>query len=173
MRTKMKMKKPVAFASAALLGFLLALSGCGYTFAGRQGLKVTSVSIGPIKNNSSEPGLAQMLIPALSDELSKQGINVDQDSPNRLEGTLDRFDLTGVSEENQSFTAYQVTMSGHFVLKSANGKEILLPGTAPFIVSFSSQGTLNQVFAQRQTAVQSGMQQLASQIVSGLLVYTK
>ncbi|MDA8387181.1 MAG: LPS assembly lipoprotein LptE [Nitrospiraceae bacterium] len=167
------MKKTAALAIAACLLGLLMLSGCGYTFAGRKYLRVTSVKIGPIKNNSSEPGLSEMLVSALSDELSKQGIDVDQDSPNRIEGSLDRFDLTGTSEENQSFTAYQVAISGHFVLRDANGKEFLLPGTAPFIVSFSSQGALNQVFAQRELAVQAGMQQLASQIVSGLLVYTK
>lgn len=164
------MKRAAVF---LLLPALLALTGCGYALAGRNNFRAASVRIGPIKNNSSEPGLAQMLYSALSNELSKQGIDVDHTSPNRIEGSLDRFVLSGVSEQNQSFTAYQVAISGHFVLKSANGKKIALPGVAPFIITFSSQGALNQVFAQRQSAVQTGMEQLASQIVSGLLVYKK
>ncbi|MDA8170904.1 MAG: LPS assembly lipoprotein LptE [Nitrospiraceae bacterium] len=161
-----------AIAVFSLCG-MLALSGCGYTFAGRKGLMVASVGIGPIKNESMEPGLSEMLYSALSDELMKQGINVDQNSPNRISGNLTLFDLSGVSEANDSFTAYQVTISGRFVFRGANGKEVLLPGSTPFILTFSSQGALNQVFAQRQLAVEAGMQNLASQIVSGLLVPLK
>ncbi len=161
-----------AIVAVLLLG-MLSLSGCGYTFAGRKGLLVESVRIGPIKNKSMEPGLSQVLISALSDELMKQGINVDQNSRNMIYGNLTQFTLSGVSEANQSFTAYQVTIAGRFIFRGADGKEVVLPGSTPFIITFSSQGALNEVFAQRQLAVQSGMQNLASQIVSGLLVPLK
>lgn len=165
------MKRVLFYAAAVfILCGAIALAGCGYTFLGSKGLKVASIRIGEIKNESTEPGLSEMLVSALSDELMKQGISVDRSSPNVLDGSIQKFELTGVSEADQSFTAYQISISGRFVYRDATGKEFVLLGSSPFIISFSSQGALNQVFAQRQLAVQAGMQDLSSQIVSGLLI---
>ena len=153
-----------------MLVFLAApLAGCGYSIVGRRGLAATSVSIGPIENKTTEPGLEETLYSALSDELMKQGINVDQDSPSRIYGTLNTFQFMGVSETNQVFTSYQITISGSFFFRDANGKQTVLAGSSPFIISFSSQGDLNDVFAQRQEAIKAGMQSFASQMVSGLI----
>ncbi|MDA8090661.1 MAG: LPS assembly lipoprotein LptE [Nitrospiraceae bacterium] len=145
------------------------LTGCGYSFVGRKNLKATSVSIGPIANNTTEPGLEQYLYTALSDELMKQGIDVDQTSANKIYGSLDTFQLLGVAETNRVFTSYQVTISGKFIFRGTDGKEVPLAGASPFIISFSAQGDLNDVLAQRQLAIRTGMQSFASQIVSGLV----
>ena len=145
------------------------LAGCGYSLVGRKDLVATSVSIGPIKNRTTEPGLEEYLYSALSGELMKQGIDVDQNSPNRIYGTLKVFHLQGVAENNQVFTSYQITISGSFVFRGAGGKKMVLAGSSPFVISFSSQGDLNDVYAQRQEAIKSGMQSFASQMVSGLI----
>ncbi len=158
------------FLFASLFLLAASLSGCGYSMVGSQGLMARSVSIGPIKNKTTEPGLEEFLYSALSDELMKQGINVDQDSPNRIYGTLDTFQLLGVAENNQVFTSYQITIRGSFFFQDANGKKMMLAGSSPFIISFSAQGDLNDVFAQRQEAIKGGMQSFASQMVSGLIM---
>jgi hypothetical protein len=157
------------FLYASLSVVALSLSGCGYSIVGSQGLLARNVSIGPIENKTTEPGLAEFLYSALSDELMKQGINIDQDSPNRIYGTLNTFQLLGVAESDQVFTSYQVTISGSFIFQGANGKKVVLASSSPFIISFSAQGALNDVYAQRQEAIKGGMQSFASQLVSGLI----
>ncbi|MDA8086817.1 MAG: LPS assembly lipoprotein LptE [Nitrospiraceae bacterium] len=168
MREKTKTYSALAILLVSL--FLTAsLAGCGYSMVGRRGFVATNVSIGPIENKTPEPGLEEYLYFALSDELMKQGIDVDQNSPNRIYGTLNIFQFQGVAENNQVFTSYQLTISGRFVFKGAGGGKIVLAGASPFIISFSAQGDLNDVFAQRQEAIKTGMQSFASQMVAGLL----
>lgn len=166
-----QIKKAGHLAALILLAFIVvSLAGCGYSFIGRKGMKAENVSLGPIINKTTEPGLAEVLYSALSDELMKQGINVDQDSPNKISGTLTIFGLTGVAEANRVFTSYQISISGMFVFRGADGKKIVLSGSSPFIMSFSATGDLNDVFAQKQQAIKAGMQSFASQIVSGLII---
>ena len=147
----------------------LAIAGCGYSLLTKKAIQVSDIKIGKITNGTNEPELDDELVSALSGELMKQGIHLDSHSQNQIYGTINSFVLTGVTDINDVFTAYQVSIEGKFYFKGADGREIPLRGQNPFIVTFQSTGQMNVVYALRQVAVQGALKDLSSEIVSSFI----
>ena len=153
----------------ALLLLPVLLSGCGYSLMGHKAIAVEDIKIGTISNATYEPGLDDALIKALKDELMRQGFVISSTSKNEIHGTIASFQLTGADMKNDIFSAYQITITGKFYYKDAAGKDILLRGTTPYIITFQATDALNQVFADRQAAEDSALHDLSSEIVSSLV----
>jgi len=160
-----------------ILMAIFLLSGCGYTLYGAKEAGVRSVSIGRIENTSGEPRLEDMLVAALADELSRQGIALSKEATREnqiyggeIHGVINRFELTGIAESGQEvFTEYEVRINGAFFLRTPEGKDIPLKGENPFIVTFPSRADLSRVFAAREQAVKEMLKGLSAEIVSGLV----
>ncbi|MDA8174271.1 MAG: LPS assembly lipoprotein LptE [Nitrospiraceae bacterium] len=148
---------------------LLSLSGCGYSLMGRKAINVPDIRIGTIKNITYEPGLDDALIRALKDQLMQEGFVINPASKDVIHGTITSYQITGVSIVNDIFSAYQISIAGKFYYRDASGKELLLRGDTPFIVTFQATDPLNTVFADRQAAEESALHDLSSNIVSSLV----
>jgi hypothetical protein len=160
---------------AALLLLLIvflsfSLFGCGYRLHQRSSLPFTSVSIDPIENRTFEPKLEDLLHTALTQELLKQGISVEQGSGRRLSGVIRQFDLRVLSEKSDVAVQYEVVIKSDFRVTEESGerKEFRDIGS-PFIVSFAGSGDLNLLIASKEAAAERAIRDIASEIVSVVL----
>jgi hypothetical protein len=165
----MKSNRRRIFFLFTLIG-LFFLSACGYTLYGAKDSKVESLSIGKIENTSYEPRLQELLVLELSNELSRQGMSLEKGAPYQIHGTIKTFELRGIAESGEEvFTEYEVRIVGSFFLKTPDGKEIILKGENPFIVTFPSRADLSVVFAAREEAVKTVLKGLSAEIVAGIV----
>lgn len=145
---------------------LLAVSGCGYSV---KKSTVTSVRIGDIENMTSQARLDDMLSDALAAALLKNGIEVRNNSEHSIEGTLKTLSLYQLSEREELATTYRVNIEGEFFLVGAEGERTRLPGGGKYIVTFSSEGSLTPVIANKELAIGRAVEDLAEEISASIL----
>lgn len=148
---------------------LLLSAGCGYTIQGRSSLPFDSVSIGNIVNKTYEPGLQDKMQTALSDELLKVGFNLNADSPCRIDGVINAFELRTLSEKSGTALEYEITIKGDFRLAEPPGKTRELRNHGVFIVSFSGSGSLQAVAAAKEKAIEKALRDLSSEIAASII----
>ncbi len=143
----------------------LTIAGCGYKVLRPA---IESVRIVNLENNTTEPGLEDMLTEALAVSLQKQGIGVDRYSFNRIEGAINEFRVETVSEADEITTKYRVVIRGGFKLKGPGGLERDLAGAGKFIVTFISTGDLNEVLRNKRRAVGRLISDMAEEIAASV-----
>jgi len=126
-----------------------------------------SISVGRIENKTSEHGLEDRLTTALVEELMKNGIRVDKNSPYKIEGTIDRFELKGVAQKDEVSVQFEVFIEGGFVFKGPEGKEHRFRASTIFPQTFSSEGALEEVLSLKESTINSALKDMAQEIVSG------
>ncbi len=153
----------------ALLAAVLtsALAGCGYSL--RKGPPVTAVSIGRIENNTYEPRLQDFLYDALTEELMKQGVRVDDDADYRIEGVLNAFEIRGAAEKDKITVQYEVIIKGMFHLVGPDGARRPLRERAAFIVTFGGQGALELLTAGKELAVERALNDMSREIAASVV----
>lgn len=143
-----------------------ALSACGYSI---KRSTVDSVRIGNIENMTSEAKLEDRFTEALTDSFMKNGIRVSGSSGHSVEGTLETLDLRQLSEEADLTTTYQVVITGKFFLVPPEGEKKELPGGGKYVVTFSSEGTLTPIIANKELAIERALRDIAEEISAAVL----
>lgn len=148
---------------------LLLIAGCGYTIQGRASLPFDSVSIGNIVNKTYEPRLQDRMQAALANELLKYGFTLDGNSPYRIDGVIDAFELRTLSEKSGTAIEYEIIIKGDFKLAEPSGKTRELRNHGVFIVSFSSSESLQPVIAAKEKAIEKALRDLSSEIIASII----
>ncbi|HAM50345.1 MAG TPA: hypothetical protein DCP92_06480 [Nitrospiraceae bacterium] len=148
---------------------LLSALGCGYTIQGKASLPFRSVSIGQIVNKTYQPKLEDKLQTALVAELMKNGIALENGSAYRIEGVITTYQLNTLAAAAGTAVEYEVIIRGDFKLVEPSGKIKALKGGGVFIVSFSSQGNLEDVIALRDQAIERALKDLSTELVISLI----
>jgi len=150
-----------------LLVLTAALVACGYTI--RHSYPVDTVRLGPLRNNTTEPKLEDRLYEAMTHELMRNGVQVDNGSEYAIEGTLDSIELKGTAEKDDITIQYEVRINGSFVLKGPGGESRNLRKSGAFIVSFTSEGALAEVIALKEQAIARALADMSEEIVASLI----
>lgn len=158
----------MAMAAAAVVGIT---AGCGYRIHGRQSLPFTEVRVAVVGNTTYEPKLQDRLHRALTVEFLRQGVHVGSTAENTLSCTVNRFDITALSEKSGFVTEYRILVDAVCRLTDASGK---VTGTAavtsPFIVSFAAAEEFGRLIAGKEAAEERAAADLATEIV-GHFIY--
>ncbi len=145
---------------------MLSLSGCGYSI---KRSTVDSVRIGNIENMTSEAKLEDRFTEALTASFLKNGIKVSGNSGHSVEGTLQKLELRQLSEEADLTTTYQVVIEGKFFLVPPEGEKKELPGGGKYVVTFSSEGALTPIIANKELAIERALSDIAEEISAAVL----
>ena len=151
------------FKTASII--LLFLSSCAYNV---HRAPYESVSIGRIENRTFEHGLEDRLNTLLAEELMRSGMKVDEKSPYRIEGAIERFDLKGIAQKGEVTVQYEVFIEASFTLKSPEGERPLKTSTT-FPVTFSSEGPLEEIIALKEEAGERALRDMAQEITAAIL----
>lgn len=155
--------------AAALFFISVFLFSCGYRFTGLKHAGMGSVKIGEIKNTAREPGLSDGLATALAEELTKRGIEISSGSGYEISGSVNGFEMKGISEKGGFFSEYEISISGEFRLRTPDGKTEKLLGEMPFVVHYGAKGGLKEVMAEKEEAVRRALEGLASEIAASII----
>jgi hypothetical protein len=160
--------KALSYAVCSIVLAALVLPvGCGYHI--RKAPSVDSVRLGRIVNNTTEPKLQDRLYESLLLSLMKNGIRIKNSAQYELKGSIDDIELRGTAEADGVAIQYEVRISGDFVLKGPDGKARKLRSRNVFIVTFGSTGALEDVIAQKETAIMTALDNMASEIVTSII----
>jgi outer membrane lipopolysaccharide assembly protein LptE/RlpB len=155
----------------AVIAMILLLGGCGYSLQRHASLPFTEISLGRIDNATLEPKLQDKLFEALTMELMKQGISVTPTARQKLTGTINRFDMIGLSEKNGVIAEYRVVVHITFKLLDNEGKtKKTMIISSPFIVSLMASADLGTLLATKEVAEERAMADIAMELV-GQLIY--
>lgn len=158
---------------SALCSLLLALyiSGCSYTLHGKTDLPFDAIQIERVENRTLEPKLQDRFYRVMTEELLKNGINVNTNADYKLSGSINFFEMNVLAERNVA-VEYEVVMRGDFRLIGPSGytKDIRDIGS-PFIVSFPGSGMLEDVLAAKELASEKALRDIATELV-GIIIYT-
>jgi len=134
-------------------------------------LPFDSIHIDRFENRTSQPKLEDKLFRALTEEFVKQGINVYSHAEYKLGGVIKHYDLRILSEKSGSAAEYEVIIESDFSLFDPSGeKKTFKDIGSPFIVSFPSSGTLEEMVATKDLALDRALQEISREIVA-LLMY--
>jgi hypothetical protein len=145
---------------------VVAVSSCGYSV--RKAPAYTEVRIGEIKNLSFEPALQDSFIMALERELTRRGVRVDRGAEHAVEGELKEVKVKGTAEADDVMVQYEIAVSGSFSLTGPEGTSTPLGGGQAFIVTFGGAGTLEELMASRESALESALMDLASEVAASV-----
>ncbi|MBI4691321.1 MAG: hypothetical protein HY754_13815 [Nitrospirae bacterium] len=148
---------------------LVTVFGCGYTLQGRQALPFDSIRIGRIENKTHEPKLEDRLQRALADELIRNGIMISKDSGYVISGVIRSFELKPLSEKEDLAAEYEVVITGEFFLTSPEEKVTPLRNSGAFITSFFGTGTIGEIMASKELAIENALKNLSSEIRAGMI----
>ena len=150
---------------------LFTFFSCGYSIHGRASLPFDAIQIGTIENKTVEPKLQDRMYTALTEEFLKQGITVSPAAGYKLSGTIKQFSLIVLSEKGDIAAEYEIIMKGDFTLIDPSGKQKELKDIgSPFIISFSSSGSLEELLASKEVASEKAIRDMAMQVV-GAVIY--
>jgi outer membrane lipopolysaccharide assembly protein LptE/RlpB len=156
-----------------IFSLLLAVlaSGCGYTLQGRADLPFETISLGTIQNTTVEPKLQDRMSRLLAETLMEYGFDVRPAARYKMEGSIERFTLTPVSEKSLTAIEYQITIVANFTVTDiqTQKKKSLANVSSPFNTYFRSSGALVSVLAQKETATESALKDLSQELVRQML----
>jgi hypothetical protein len=137
---------------------------------GKESLPFESIRIGKIENTTVEPKLQDKLYQLLTEELLNQGIRLSPDAEYILNGKINVFELKVLSEKRGVATEYEVIIGGDFqlVMPSGDIEEFKKIGS-PFIVSFKSEKLLEDVIANKESASEKALRDMAVEVVGNLI----
>ncbi len=166
----MKQKRLYGFFAAAVCVLVIGY-GCGYSVHRQPALPFTDIHIAPIENKTLEPKLQDKLHKALVKEFLKHGVHMNPASGTTLTGIIDIFEMFTLSVKNDTTVEYRVNAAVSFTFHGKNGEiREIKDIRSPFIVSFSSSEALSETLANRDTAEERALEDVAMQIV-GILIY--
>lgn len=151
---------------------LLVAPGCGYSVHGRSSLPFTEIHIVKIENRTTEPKLEDKLYEALVQEFMRNGIAVTAGAACSISGVVLDYHMVSLSEKKDITVEYRVLLNADFVFQDAEGTTRNVKTGLPFIVSFSGQGAMANLLANRDVAEKQAMADIAMEIV-GALIYKK
>ena len=152
-----------------LLVSVLLTAGCGYSVHGGSSLPFSEVRIGRIENRTLEPKLEDKLYQALVEEFARNGISVTPGAASSLSGVVNNYNMFSLSEKDDITVEYRVVVDADFLFRDADGKTREIKTALPFIVSFSGQGTMANLLANRDVAERQAMADIAMEIVGALI----
>jgi outer membrane lipopolysaccharide assembly protein LptE/RlpB len=167
---EIKKTQTVLFNIVIIFIAALAAAGCGYSIHPQSALPQKEISIGLIDNRTVEPKLQDKLQRALTEEFMKQGVRVSRAAEYKITGTVNSFDLVGLSEKGGVIVEYKVTMSAEFRLLDREGKVVSVKTiSSPFIVTLSDPGDLGRLLALKDTAEEQAVADVAMEIVGAFM----
>jgi len=150
-----------------LILVIVFLSSCGYEV---RRAPFASVAIGDIENRTFEHGLEDGLRVALAGEFMKSGIRIDGSSQYRIKGVIDAFEMRMTAERGGIAVGWEVRIGGRVVLEGPEGTETLKQGSLnPYPVSFSTEGTIEDLMALKEKAIGKAMGDIAADVVSSVM----
>ncbi|MBF0591690.1 MAG: hypothetical protein HQL02_06335 [Nitrospirae bacterium] len=129
-----------------------------------------NVKIGKITNTTTEPKLQDRLYEALNEQFMRRGVRVSDSSDNVIDGKINYYLVTAVSEKQGYASEYEATIKGDFTLKR-DGKDVrTLKGmTSAFSETFENADRLNQLVTNKESADARAIDGLALRVVLELL----
>lgn len=147
------------------------LPGCGYAIYTKSSLPFDAIQIDRFVNRTSQPKLEDKLFRALTEEFVRQGIPVLSQAEYKLGGVIRHYDVRMLSEKSGSAAEYEVIIESDLTLFEPSGeKRVFKDIGSPFIVSFPSSGTLEELVASKDLALDRALQEISQEIV-GILIY--
>ena len=174
----MRFRKILSLLRHAILGMLLSvfccicmLQACGYTVYTKSSLPFDAIQISRFENRTSQPKLEDKLFRALTEEFVKQGIAVYSHADYILGGVIKHYDIRMLSQKSGSAAEYEVIIESDFKLAEPSGETRIFKNIgSPFIVSFPSSGTLEEMVALKDLALDRALQEISREFVA-LLMY--
>ena len=167
---RIKKARTVLFNVVIISIAALAAASCGYSVHPQSALPQKEITIGLIDNKTTEPKLQDKLHRALTEEFMKQGIRVSHGAEFKVTGTVNSFDLVGLSEKGGVTAEYRVTMSAEFRLLDREGKVVAVKNiSSPFIVALTDQGDLGRLLALKDAAEEQAVADIAMEIVGAFM----
>lgn len=159
--------RPIRFVSAILC--LLFIAACGYKIQGRDTLPFETVKIGMIENRTYEPKLEDKFHKALADELLRNGFVLSKNAKHVITGVIHGFKIKPLTEKDKIAFEYEVIISGNFYLTYPDGRTKELRNSGAYTVSFSASGNLQNITASKESAIETAMKNLSSEIRAGVI----
>jgi outer membrane lipopolysaccharide assembly protein LptE/RlpB len=154
----------------SLLVTILLLTGCGYTIQTKANLPFDTIAVGTIENRTREPKLQDMFGKALAETFAEYAFSVSPSARYRLEGTITKFELRPLVEQDLVATQYEVVIEANFrLIDTVSGAVTPLVAESPFITYFSSIGRLENVLAQKEVSTASAMKNLAQEVARRII----
>jgi len=154
-------------AGAALVLAAALLTGCGYSMQGRP--EVDSVRVERIRNNTTEPGLQDILYDSLAIELGKYGVRLDSGAKNRVEGSLEDITVNNLASKDGLAVHFEVNVKGNFSLVGPGDERRPLTRQSSYIVTFTTTGPLEELTSMRERAIRQAMSDLATELASSVV----
>jgi hypothetical protein len=133
-------------------------------------LPFDAIHIDHFENRTSQPKLEDKLFRALTEELVKQGIAVYPHAEYKLAGVIKHYDVRMLSQKSGSAAEYEVIIESDFRFIEPSGeKKFFKDIGSPFIVSFPSSGTLEELVASKDLALEMALQEISQEIVARLM----
>jgi hypothetical protein len=169
-RKQMGIKKTETVLFSIIVIFAAMAAGCGYSIHPQSALPAKEISIGLIENRTVEPKLQDKLQRALTEEFMKQGMRVGRGAGYKITGTVNSFELVGLSERGGVTVEYRVTMTAEFRLLDREGKIVAVKNiSSPFIVALTDQGELGRLLAGKDAAEERAAADVAVEVVGAFM----
>lgn len=158
------------FSCLLLTAYCLLLFGCGYTIQTKANLPFDTIAVGTIENRTREPKLQDMFGKALAETFAEYAFSVSPSARYRLEGTITKFELRPLVEQDLVATQYEVVIEANFrLIDTVSGAVTPLVAESPFITYFSTIGRLENVLAQKEVSTASAMKNLAQEVARRII----
>lgn len=147
------------------------LFSCGYRLVGSRLLPFDTITIKPVQNKTYEPHLEEKLHHALSNEFIKQGIGVvNSDGDVKLETTVTELLLGAIGSVDETVKEQELIMRVDIRLVEENRIREIRAMESPLKITFQSTGTVSQVAAEKDRAIEKASAEIANEIVSRILI---
>ncbi len=168
------LNKRVRLFAYFFLILIFLVSSCGYSVHKKANLPFTDIQIGKINNLTFEPKLQDKLQRALADTFIQYGFEISPTSRYRLEGDITRFEIKTLSEKDLITTEYQIFLFCSFKLIDTTTNNVIKVDsiTDPFVSYFSAKGRLENVLAQKESAVENSLNDLSKELIR-YIIYKK
>lgn len=143
------------------------IAGCGYTMQHRANLPFDSVTIGEIKNSTSEPKLQDRLNRKLAETFMEYGVDIRRSARYRVEGDITTFQVYPVAERNLQAVEYQLSVACNFRIIDTETRKIEELGSigVPYPIYFRSTGMLVNVLAEKETTTEQALKDLSQELI--------
>ncbi|HEB75570.1 MAG TPA: hypothetical protein ENJ04_04395 [Nitrospirae bacterium] len=152
---------------------LLILS-CGYRVQRTSVLPLASVRIDGVENRTFEPGLQDLFVDVMAEELLRNGIALSDSSEYVLSAVLTDYRLDTLSIKDDLSVEYIIRVVADVTLGLPGGDKREFKGvSSEFMETFVSADDIQSIQSQREVATEKAVRSLAQRVVADILNNTE
>ena len=159
-----------------VLLLVVVLAGCGYQLGGQAGTipgNLQRISVPMFTNNTSVPGVEQLVTTAVRTQLQRDGrvrLGTDANSATQLRGELRRYELTLLASDRSDFALeYRIEVEVHIVAEDLRQRQAVLDQTLAVNIDYVVSPQIVPTEIARERALLAVAREAGDRVVSLLL----